>query len=205
MQGKHNSGSYVINDYMTSPDKNIEYEKIKTPSDLVNFMDNIMYGFVGKNGKKYTQQDKEWGQDWYSQCVVQPGEDLLRTRCGTCWDQVELERDWFEKHNYEFKTIFIWFGIPEPSNYPTHTFLAFKDNNKWFWFEHSFAAYRGIFEFNSLKELIEHVKLKQLEYAIESGVAKKEDIKMLKSYEYTKPKANLGVDEYIKHVTKNAI
>ncbi len=192
---------------MTSHDKNIisDFLKLKTPSDLLNFMDTITYGFVGKNGKKYTQQNAEWDRDWYCQCIVQSGSGMLKTKCGTCWDQVELERKWFDEHNYELKTIFSWFELWEPNNYPTHTFLVFKDNNKWFWFEHSFAAYRGVFEFNSLEELIEYVKSKQLEYAIKSGVAKKEDIKLLKSYEYKRPKANLDVDDYIKHVTQKAI
>jgi len=182
-----------------------EFSKLKTTLDLLKFMDNITYGFIGKNNKIYTQRDEQWDHDWYDQCIVQPGDGVLRTKAGTCWDQVELERKWFKDHDYEFKTIFSWFELWKPNNYPTHTFLAFKENNKWFWFEHSFAAYRGIFEFNSLKELIEDVKSKQLEHAIKSGVAKKSDKNLIKSYEYPKPKANLGVDDYIKHVTQKLI
>jgi len=187
--------------------KNIsDFKNIKTPSELMDFMnDNITYGFISKTGRVYIDQDEDWNKDWFTQCIVQSGESMLKTKCGTCWDQVELERKWFQEHDYQFMTIFSWFEINKPNNYPTHTFLAYKENNKWYWFEHAFTSYRGIREFNSLVELISDVKAKQLKSAVESGIANPKDRKLIKSYEYKEPKPNLCVGDYIDHVVKGTL
>ena len=100
---------------------------IKTPEELLNFMrNNIIYGFVGKNDKKYTDMFSEEWNDWYSQCIVQNGEDVLKSKIGTCWDQVELERQWFEKNNYTVHTFFMWFEVGRECDLPTHTFLIYE-------------------------------------------------------------------------------
>lgn len=180
----------------------MDFDKINSPQELLNFMsNNIKYGFVGKNGKVYNNQNSEDWNDWYEQCLVQTGEQVLNTKVGTCWDQVELERLWFENNNYEIKTIFIWFEVDYENNYPTHSFLLYKNNNKWYWFENSFESCRGIHEFNTIEEAVECVKTRQLEYAISIGVAKHEDKDFIKDYEYSKLVSPFNVDEYINHVT----
>lgn len=178
------------------------YEKINTPNDLLKFMsNNIHYGFISRTGRKYFDGDKDWNNDWYENCIVQSGDSVLKTKCGTCWDQVELERKWFTEHKYEFKTIFIWYGIPEPNDYPTHTFLAFKKDSEWYWFENSFFKYRGIHKYNSYKELIQDVKNKHHEYTVDTCKSEPVEITSIKSYEYEKPETGLSVEDYIKYVT----
>lgn len=183
----------------------MKYNEIKTPEDLLKFMEeNITYGFVSKNNKIYDDPNsEEWNNDWYHECIVQDGGCLLETKYGTCWDQVELERKWFSENNYNFKTIFLWFEVNKPNNLPTHTFLIYEKNNKYYWFEHAYFNYKGIHEFNSEEQLIEYVKDKQLEYAIETNRATLEDKKYITYYEYDKPLKNLNVDDYISHVTSN--
>lgn len=185
----------------------MEFKKINSPKELLEFMsNNIKYGYVSKNGKIYDNQDSSsYWDDWYINCLVQTGEEVLKTKVGTCWDQVELERLWFENNNYEFKTFFIRFEVNKENDYPTHTFLLYKKDNKWYWFENSFEASRGIHEFCSIHDAINYVKEKQLEYAINIGVAKKSDYKYIKSYEYTKLEKPLSVDEYLNHVVLNDI
>ena len=178
------------------------FDEIKNPNQLLEFMNNITYGFIGKNGKKYTDmQSQEWN-DWHEQCFVQNGEEVLKSKIGTCWDQVELERLWFEKNNYKFKTIYMWFEVNRENDLPTHTFLIYEDNNKWYWFEHAFEMYKGIHEFNSEEEAIKYVKEKQCEYASHNNSGFKDrDEYTLECYEYNKPPDNLGVDEYTNYVT----
>lgn len=179
-----------------------DYKQAKTPEDLLKFMtNNIHYGYIGKQGKKYINQDEEYENDWFEKCIVQSGDGILLTKCGTCWDQVELERKWFKGHKFEFVTIFAWFEKNEPNNYPTHTFLAFQGDNKWYWFENSFVKCRGIHKFDTLEQLVKTVNKNQLKYAIKSGVAKEQDKVLIKNYIYEKPKPNLGVSEYLKYVT----
>ena len=85
---------------------------IQTPNELLEYMSqNIIYGFIGKNGKKYTDMFSEEWNDWYSECFVQNGEEVLESKIGTCWDQVEFERLWFEKKGYTIHTFFMWFEV----------------------------------------------------------------------------------------------
>lgn len=181
--------------------KQNSYENITTPIELLDYMsNNIKYGFLDKNGKIHNNSNSEDWNDFGSLCIVQDASGLLKTKHGTCWDQVELERDWFN-NNYEYKTIFLWFELDKPNNLPTHTFLIFKDNDKYYWFENSFEKHRGIHEFNSEEDLIECVKIKQLEYAIENYDAKKEYYDFIKCYEYSKPNKDISVSDYLYHVT----
>ena len=180
-------------------------DMIKSPEELLQFMNNnIKYGFVGKNGKKYTNMYSPDWNDWYQVCYVQNARDVLNSKIGTCWDQVELERAWFEKNNYAFKTIFIWFEVYGENDLPSHTFLIYEKDGKYYWFEHAFESFKGIHEFNSEHEAIEFVKEKQFEFALKNSKnAKLEDRAYLMTYEYSKPKDHLDVDEYLMHVTSN--
>ncbi len=181
----------------------MKYENIKTPRELSEYMQkNIKYGFVSKSGEIYDEPgNEEWNNDWYHNCIVQDGESLLKTKYGTCWDQVELARKWFEENNFNYKTIYIWFEVNRPSNLPTHTFLIYEENDKYYWFENAFEINKGIHEFNSNDEVIEHVKREQLKYAIDTKRATEDDYSCITAYEYLKPKLNLSVDEYFEHVT----
>ena len=182
----------------------MDFNKIDSPKKLLEFMSkNIKYGFIGKNGKIYDDPWSDEWNDWYEQCLVQTGDQVLISKIGTCWDQVELERLWFEKHKYTIKTIFIWFEISEPNNYPTHSFLLYEDKNNWYWFENSFLDYSGIHKFNTYKEAIDYVINKHLEHSIEDNIATIDDKKLIVAYEYSKLTKQLNVDEYIFHVTNN--
>lgn len=182
----------------------MKFNDIDSPKKLLDFMNqNIKYGFVGRNRKLYFNLQSENSNDWYNECLVQTGEEVLKSKVGTCWDQVELERLWFEKRNYDIKTIFIWFEVDYENNYPTHTFLLYKEDSKWYWFEHAFEDYRGIHKFSSVEKAIKYVISKHLEYAINEGTAKPDDKKLIVSYEYTKLNNSTNVDGFINHVTEN--
>ncbi len=177
--------------------------EIKSPESLLDYMNkNIKYGFIGKDDKHYTDSASEEWNDWYSKCIVQNGEEVLKSNIGTCWDQVELERLWFEKHNYSFHTYFMWFELDRENDYPSHTFLIYEKDNKYYWFENAFEAERGIHEFTSIDEAIECVKSKQIKYTKTNFVnASTDDMNSLVVYEYSKPENHLGINDYLNHVT----
>ncbi len=185
----------------------MKFDEIKTPFELLDYMQkNIKYGFVSNDGNIYDDPaSAEYKNDWYSKCIVQDAESILKTKYGTCWDQVELERKWFEENNYKYTTIYIWFEINKPGSWPTHTFLVYEENDKYFWFEHAFYDYQGIHEFSSIEEVINKVKQAQLNMVIKQNQASKDDYKYIVEYQYDKPIHNISVDEYIKHVTKSII
>ena len=179
----------------------MKYEDIKTPEELLNYMSlNMTYGFIGKSGKRYESLKDKKGLEEY---IIQSGEEVLESNLGTCWDQVELERLWFSSHNYNFKTIFIGFDVDYENTYPTHTFLIYEDNNKFYWFENAWEEKRGIHEFNSFDDALDFVKELHFNYASERYGLSIDLKDKLESFSYDKPAPDLDVYSYVDHVTKN--
>ena len=60
-----------------------EYQKIKTPNQLLMFMDKINYGYLSKSSKVYLNN----GGDWYLEYILESTRDILTTMTGNCFDQ----------------------------------------------------------------------------------------------------------------------
>lgn len=60
-----------------------EYQKIKTPNELLMFMDKINYGYLSKRSKVYLNNDG----DWYLEYILESTRDILTTMTGNCFDQ----------------------------------------------------------------------------------------------------------------------
>lgn len=183
----------------------MKFDDIKSPEELLEYMDeNITYGFLGKNGIRYTDASPS---DWQEQYCVQSGEGVLKSKIGTCLDQTEFERLWFEKNNYSFKTIFAWFEVGRENSFPTHAFLIYEKDNKYYWFEHAWDNLKGIHEFNSYEEAIKCFREKHFETTkLNYEDLLEDDRDKLVCYEYTRPNENLDVEEYFSFVTsKNMI
>lgn len=132
------------------------YDKITTPFELLEFMDNyIQFGFYGNNNKLYDTSDLD-AFELASETFwnLSSPSHTLKNGYGQCFDQVELERDWFVKNGYDCKTLYITFLVSGINSYPVHAYLAFKNHGKWYWFEHCDKANKGIHEYESLEELI---------------------------------------------------
>ena len=43
---------------------------------------------------------------------------------------------------------------------PSHAFLIFKDNKKYYWFENAWYKYKGIHEYESLEDALNDIKYK---------------------------------------------
>jgi len=182
-------------------DKIKEFEKIKTPEELLSFIkDNITYGFVGRNNKKiYAHDEEAMDADFAEEYYLQSPEELLNSKHGVCWDSAELERHWFSKHNYRHKVFFMMFA-KEETDLPTHTFLAYEHDHRWYWFEHSFENHRGIHEYASLEDLVDDVKNKHYDYAVKNRKATAEDLKSLWCREYEKPEYGSGAEEFVSNI-----
>ena len=106
-------------------------------------MDDIDYGWIDKSGIKHIYDFKTFSSDY----LLQSPEEVIKNKVGVCWDQVELERHYFK--NDSVKTFFIVHY--DNDKCPTHTFLTFQKDNKYYWFEHSWAIFRGIHEYDKPK------------------------------------------------------
>jgi len=179
----------------------MEYKFISSPEQLLEYLDNhFCYGVIGANGKKFLDNNEEGfelacNNDWKLRSVSQ----MIKDGIGHCYDQVEIEREWFVSKGYEVKTFWVVAyqnGI-ENSGF-SHTYLIYKDNNKWKLFEHSDFSNRGIHEFNSVKEAVKWQAAKQIKYA--ESVIKPIDKYDVIIKEFTKPNEGLTMKEYIEFV-----
>lgn len=122
--------------------------------DVMDIMKNINYGWIDKNNNSYTIVDETFSDNY----ILQSPKETLKNKIGVCWDQVELERYLFKGNNWNIKTYFI--VNYDNDKCPTHTFLTFEKNNKFYWFEHAWEKFRGIHEYNTIKSLLLDVRNK---------------------------------------------
>ncbi len=187
---------------------NVLYVKVKTPEELLAFMDNIKYGIYGNDGKVYVNDGTEEGNRVFQEASVNEyglanKDKVLKYGLGQCFDQTELERAWFKENNYEFKTIFIWFLFEYENTYPTHSYLIYKDKetHKYCYFEHADYENRGIYRFDSYEEAIRYQMEKHIEYTEKCGNIVDNDVmKHLHIYEYDVSKYGISFEEYIDNI-----
>lgn len=153
----------------------------------MELMDTIDYGWVDKNGHCHYDFDQSFGINY----SLQAPKEVKTNKIGVCWDQVELERYYFQ--NWFIKTYFIVHYVDNKC--PTHTFLTYEKNNKYYWFEHSWERFKGIHEYTTQKELLIDVKKKFIKYELNNQYNKNN----LVIYEYSKPKYHISVLEFYKH------
>lgn len=178
------------------------YKSIKTPEEFLVFMNrNIKFGMYGTNKKLYDTSDLDsffLANDIY--WSLSSPLNTLKTGYGQLIDQVELERDWFLRNNYECKTLYITFLVNSVNSYPTHAYLAFKDNDKWCWFEAVDKANYGIHEYDSLEELITDQMEKHVRYTERFNPIDEEVLDKLHIFDYKKPKSSINSKEFIKFI-----
>lgn len=183
----------------------MNYSDINTPSELLEYMkDNIHYGFVDDEGKKHGPWNNEEFQNtcrisWHLSSPLR----LLKVKYGHCFDQVELERYWFKKHGYNFKTFFIMFLLPYDNAYSTHTYLVYEENGKYYYFEHSDYNNLGIYEFMSLEDAINYQKKKHIENNQKTNDINDEVLKKIKVFEYDEPLYNISMSDFIDYILEN--
>ena len=169
----------------------------KLPSEFLDYMNkNIEYGYLGKNDKLYKYGDINFDVDWYDNYVLQSPNQLLTNKCGNCFDQVELERFWFLKNKYEVKTFFEMVNLNYENNYPTHTFLIYKENKKWNLFENADSDNKGIYTFDNVEELLDF-QLNNYIKTLKKYNIKDEEIKKIVLKEFDNIKYNISAKEYI--------
>ncbi len=163
--------------------------------EIMNLMNDIKYGWVDSNNQNHFEIDETFS-DTYK---LQSPKELINSKLGVCWDQVELERHYFEKTNYPFSTYFIVYY--DNDKCPTHTFLVYEDNNKYYWFEHAWSKYKGIHEYNSLNELLIDVRNNFIITELNNQYSEKNLV--LRKYEIPKP--GISVIDFYKHCEKGQI
>lgn len=156
--------------------------------EVMNLMKDIEYGWIDKNNNKYTILEK-----FSNAYLLQSPNQVIKNKIGTCLEQVELERYYLKANDWSIRTYFIIYY--DNKEYPFHTFLTFKKNNKYYWFEHSWEKFRGIHEYGSLEKLLVDIKNKFIKDALNDDYKHSNLI----LYEYTKPMTHITVQAFINH------
>ena len=79
---------------------------------LVRLMKTIKYGWVGYDGEKHEKMGDKFAEEYR----LQLKSDILATKLGVCWDQVEYEA-WVLGDTCEFKRIaFVYYGKDKMRN-----------------------------------------------------------------------------------------
>ena len=163
-------------------------------NEIMNIMNEITYGFKDHNDNNIMETDqKKWDNEFYSFYYLLTPEELLEKKCGVCWDQVELERKLFLDNNISIKTFFIY--LDNGKDLPSHTFLIFKQNNKYYWFEYAWSTYKGIHEYENEEELLNDVILK---FKCDHKEINKNT--KLYLYEYEKPNSHISCEEFYNYI-----
>lgn len=164
--------------------------------EIMRVMDTIEYGVPSETNEnlfKFMDEDEVFNNYYY----LQTPEELMSSKIGVCWDQVELERFLFNKENILVECY--WICNYDKDNVPSHTFLIFEKNNKYYWFEHSWGEFKGIHEYNSKKELLLSVKDKFM---------KSHDISsddLIRIYLYDNPKFHMNVKEFYDFIEREGL
>ena len=166
-------------------------ENIKEIQDILK---DIEYGYLNSNKKNiFNFNHKEKTHAFTTIYKLQTEEELLKSKCGICWDQVELQRKLLNERNIENETYFIC--IYNDKALPAHTFITYKLNNKYYWFEHAWEKYNDIHEYNTKEEMLLDIKDKFIK-----DHPKTKDTKYTFIYKYNKPNKQFTVNEYYKYI-----
>ena len=165
-------------------------EKINEINLIMNQME---YGFKDSSGQNIINNLEKWDNEFDKFYYLQTPEELLISKCGVCWDQVELERKLFSDNNINFKTYFIY--IIDNDMLPSHTFLVYNDDKNYYWFEHSWGEYKGIHKYNSIKNLFDDVI-----YKFKNSHKEVRKNSKVFLYEYEKPKYHITCNDFYKYI-----
>jgi hypothetical protein len=162
-----------------------------TINEIYEKLNNIEYGWVDKNNVKHYKLEPALFSQIY---MLQTPEELLNSKIGVCWDQVELERYYFNKTSLKYNSYDIIYI--DNNNMPNHTFFVYEDNNKFYWFEHAWDKYKGIHEYDNLKNLLLTVKKNFIADELKGNCNEEK----LYLFSYYKPKDHLDCTDFYKHM-----
>lgn len=165
----------------------MDYKEIRNPYELYEYMrNNIEYGFYStfdmKVHRRLEMDDYSYENLLFSYYYLQKPEELLITKTGICYDQVEFERKWFLDHGYEVHTFF--------TPYHNHCFLIFKDRDYYYLFETCIKDINGIYIGETIEELLDYYKILQNNFD-------------MKFYEYNNVTFGCNFINFISQIIKN--
>lgn len=169
--------------------------------EIMKILDTIEYGYKDEYGFNIVNDTNKWDLEFSKFYKLLSPKELLESKCGVCWDQVELERYLFNQYNIDINTYFIY--IDDNKGLPSHTFLTFNIDNNIYWFEHSWYTYKGIHKYDNLDSLLDDITNKFIisrQEEIDSNTKYKVYI-----YKYNRPKYSINCDEFYTYINSQEL
>ena len=110
-------------------------------ADLKVFFSRCRYGLVDTTtGKLWKETHKNTTlQDYYDNWKLLSPSEVVKYKCGICYDTVLLTKTVFDRLNIEYR---MYYAYCTKDDGPTHTFVVYRDNNEWRWMEGSWGPFK---------------------------------------------------------------
>lgn len=165
--------------------------------DFADKMQIIEYGWIDKDGKKYLKhlvKDK-FITDYY----LQKPEEVWEHKIGICWDQVEVEREFFVSKKIPCQSIFIVNN--DNKKMPLHTVLVFKANDKYGWIENTYESVKEkVRYYKTITEMMEDITKE----FIKENKIDENDLNIF-YFIYKKPNFGIGAQKFGEHCQKGTL
>ena len=174
----------------------LNYEKVSSGRTLIyryDYLDNVLNklniknGYRDKYGRKFIEPNKKFKEEYY----LQSPEEVLSNKFGIVFDQVELERELITNIGLDSRTYFMIYNSLE--NEMSHSFLVFKNGNKYYWLENAWIKYRGVHEYDKKEDLLKDV-IKKFVATIKDG-----DESKIRLYQFNKPNYGISYNKYVRN------
>ena len=159
----------------------LKYDKIY--ESIKDKLTDIKLGYIDKQGNVYGGFRYDFKDNFYLQSPKQ----LMESKIGSCFDQVELERELVNKAGGESRSYFIFY--PDEEYDMSHSILVYKDGRNYYWLENAWVRYKGLHIYDSKEELFKDV-IEKFVSTIPKG-----ELNKVKLYMYDKPRYGIN---YIK-------
>lgn len=164
-----------------------DFNEINTPQELMDYMNkNISYGYLDNNGCKHYDSLNEIREKYKTKSE----NVILHSNIGNCIDQAKLQKKFFDNKGYKNKLYCIIFsGQYCPEKIKIHPITLYKENGRWYHFEHAFYNYRGIHESDIAVKLVDEFITKCFNYSFDIEINEIDSIP-----------EDLTIDQFIKYV-----
>ena len=129
------------------------FDKILKLNDRLNDYEYM----IQNNGTPITHIKSD---DFVKYYILLSPNEFEKYKGGICWDYVAYEAMYFRAKypNIKFETYYQ--VIDNRNDNPTHTFLIFEFDKKWYWFESSWKPNCGVYGFDNKSDCIEYIMQK---------------------------------------------
>lgn len=164
---------------------------IKDELDLKKCMTQIEFGYVDDENKIHYEIDQHFREGY----VLQAPRTLMKSFVGTCFDEVELIRKFFNEKEVHCESFFII--AKGAGTVQNHAFVAFKNEDMWGWFENYWKEYEGIHYYISKERLIKDV--------YDKFISKCGRVSTVNVYQYDKPEYGISYNDFLEHASNGTL